>query len=333
MANKQGSYEQLQIWLEAARGTTPTTCAGHLMPLYDYSVGLSEPAPTDVYELNGNPQPAQPGKGVISFGGSLTVPIDEVAIGLWLKLLLPAYSKTGTTPVVHTFKATSTDPDPWGMELGNSGATKYDVIPGCAVTGMHVAASKDPAKATATVDVIGLLGGAPDLNNSSSVDGTPSAYTSNRMNLFPSIVKIATSASALIERFSFDIVREVTADHVMNGTRYPVGGSFGNLSVSGQMTALWDDADTILGLAMSSAGVDAGEKVLELDLTAVTATYGLNFYFDECAIYLPNPPGLGGRGTRRLTVGFKAYYQDDSDASAVRAVLSNGTADYEAIFV
>jgi len=326
MANKQGSYERILIWKEATRGTTPTTAVAHLMPLYDYSVGISEAAPTDVYELNGTPQPAQPGRGVLSFGGSLTVPVDEVAIGFWLNRMLVGYTSTGATPVLHTFTVSNTEPGPFGMELGNTAASKYDIIPGCAVSGLHINASKDPAKATMTVDIVGLVGGPPDLNNATSTDATPAAYTSPRMNLFPSLVKIATATSALVEKFSLDITREVTAEHVMDGNRYAAACSFGNLSVSGQITGLWDDADTLLGLAMTSAGVDAGEKVLELDLSAITATYYLKFFLDECSVFVPNAPGLGGRGIRRINLGFKAYYQDDAQASTVQAILANTAA-------
>lgn len=330
---RQGSYEQVLIWKEVTRGTQPGTLAGHKMPLYDYGAGLFEQALADVYELNGTPQPGQPGRSVIEFSGPLTVPVDEVAVGLWLQLMLSSVSVAGAgDPYSHTFKVNTSDPDSFGMEFGNTAAAKYDKYPGCALRSMSFDINKGAGKATMSLDVIGCIAGAPTREGGASVDAAPDTYTSDRYNLFPSIFKIGGSASTLVERVTFTIAREVAADHVLDGNRYAAHCSFGAISVEGQITGIRDTSDTLYDLAMSTAGAEGSEQTLEVDLTGMNSNRDLKFYFDECAVFVPSAPGLGGRGNQRITLGFKAYYGNDADASAVRAVLRNGLSAYSTIW-
>jgi hypothetical protein len=332
MAIKQGSYERVLIYKEVTRGTTPGTLAGHVMPLYDRGFDLFEEAPQDVYELNGTPIPGQPGRGVLKAEGTLTVPIDEVGIGLWLKLMLAGYSKSGAgDPYSHVFTVSSSEPDSFGVELGNTAAAKFDKIPGCAVRGISLVAEKTPAKLTATIDLIGCIGGAPALKAGTSVDATPDVYTTDRYNLFPSLFKIGGSTSAYVQRVTLNIKREVEARHVLDGLRYPKYCSFGGISIDGEVTAIWDDADTIRELAMSSAGASGTEQDLGIVFSGIPASRSLTFDMDECLVFVPSAPGLGGRGARQITVGFKSFYGNDAD-SPLTATLINGIADYAAIW-
>ncbi len=333
MATRKGSYEQAMIWKEITRGTQPGTLAGHLMPLYDYSVGLSETALSSDPEINGSPQLSQPGRGVIQFGGGLVVPCDEVGIGLWLKLLLAGYTKSGVgDPYAHLFKIANAEPDSFGLELGNTAATKFDKFPGCAVTGLSLDVNKAAGKVKMSMDVIGCIGAAPTREGGTSVDAAPSTYTTSRYNLFPSVFKIGGTASALTERVTLNIKREVVADHVLDGNRFPKYCSFGMISVDGQITGIRDDSDTLFDLAMDAAGAEGAETSLEIDLTGMTAGHGLVLSMPECLVSLPSAPGLGGRGNQRITLNFNAYYRADVGASAISATLSNAIADYAAIW-
>lgn len=332
MANKIGNNTQLLLWKESTRGTTPGTPVAHQMPLYDYSFGIYEETPQDIWELNGLPYSGQPGRGVIMADGTFTVPVDEVAIGIWLKLLLPTLAVAGAgDPYSHSYTVGTTTPDPFGLEIGDTVAAKYDVYPGCAVRGMELTVQKNPAKAQVTFDVAGLVAGAPTLEVGSSKDGTPATYTSDRYNAFGTIVKVGGSATTLIDRMTLRVRRELDMAHVLDGNRYPAHIGFGPLTVDGEISAIWDDADTVLGYAMTTAGAAGSEQSLEIDLIGVNANRDLKFYMDECAVYLPSAQGLGGRTLRRLTVAFKGYYQNDADAP-IKAVLRNATADYTAIW-
>ena len=82
---------------------------------------------------------------------------------------------------------------------------------------------------------------------------------------------------------------------------------------------------------MSSAGAGGTEQDLALAFTGIPASRSLTFDMDECMVFLPSAPGLGGRGARQLTVGFKAYYGNDANAP-IEATLVNGIADYAAIW-
>ena len=332
MAYKQGSYEVVQIWKEATRGTTPGVPVGHLMPLYDRGFDLFEETPQDVSELDGTPSPGQPGRGVIKAEGPLTVPCDEVAIGLWLNLILPTYSHAGVgDPYSHTWKLGTSEPNPFGVELGNTAASKYDVIPGCAVRGLSFVAEKTPAKLTFTVDLVGCIGGPPALKAAASLDLAPVTYVTGRYNLFPTVVKVATVATTFIQRMTLNIRREVTAEHILDGLRYAKACSFGGVLIDGEITALWDDADTIREYAMGAAGAAGAEKNLEFLFTSLTASHDLTITVPESTVFIPNAPGLGGRGLRKITLGFKGYKQDSADAPLM-AVLRNATPDYEAIW-
>jgi len=328
---KQSSYEQVGIYKETVRGTSPIEKL-HVMPLYDRGFDLFEDTPADVNEITGSPVPGEPGRGVLRAEGTVTVPFDHVGIGLWWYVLLSSYGKAGVgDPYTHTFKVGATDPVSFGIELGNNGVPLFDVIPGCAVRGLNLTAEKTPAKATAQVDLIGCIAGPPDLKNGTSVDAAPSLYTTQRYNLFPTICKINGTASAYAQRVAFNIRREVAVEHVLDGLRYPAYVSFGGFTISGEVTAIWDDADAMRELCMTSAGLAAAENKIELDFFTEDVNHDMKIYADEVQYFLGAAPGIGGRGARKLTIGFKAYYGNDADAP-IKVELRNATADYPAIF-
>jgi hypothetical protein len=333
MAIRQGTYDRVLIYKELTRGMTPTTPAGHVMPLMSRTFDLHETAIQPRFEINGSPKPAQPGRDVLLADGNVVVPIDEVGVGLWLKLLLSAYTKTGSAdPYSHVFEVASADPESFGVELGNTGVNKFDLVPGCAVKGITLQVSKTPAKATITADLVGLVGGPPALNGATSVAASPATYLTSRYDLFGSKAKIGGTLSGVVQQLNLSIVRAVTVEQVLDGNRYGAFISFGNFTISGSLQGIWDDADALRTLAMGAAGAPGAATTLELDLVAMTAGHSLTFLMNEVVLALAAAPGTPATpGAKKLTVDFQAYYQSNADAP-IKATLLNAIPDYGAIF-
>jgi hypothetical protein len=334
MAIRQGTYSRVLIYKEITRGALPTTPTGHVMPLMSRTFDLHETAIQPRYEINGMPNPAQPGRDVLAGDGNVAVPVDEVGVGLWLMLLLAAYTKSGVAdPYSHVFQVAGVDPLPFGMELGNMGVSKFDVIPGCAVKSIAIQVSKSPAKATLTIDLVGLVGGPPQLNGATSVVATPTAYTNPRYNLFGSAVKIGGSIVGMIQQLNLTIARNVTVEQVLDGNRYPAFVSFGNFTISGTVQGLWDDVDTLRLKAMGAAGAPGVPTSLELDLVGMTTSHDLTFSMPEVLFALANAPGVPATpGAQKLTLDFQSYYGSNAN-SPITATLRNATPDYGAVFV
>ncbi|MGD1146977.1 MAG: phage tail tube protein [Thermoanaerobaculaceae bacterium] len=334
MAIRQGTYDRVLIYKELVRGAQPTTLTGHVMPLMSRTFDLHEQAIKPRYEINGMPNPAQPGRDVLAADGNIVVPVDEVGVGLWLMLLLAAYTKSGSAdPYSHVFQVLGADPLSFGMELGNTGVSKFDVIPGCAVKSIAIDVQKNPDKATLTVEVVGLVGAGPTLNAATSVSAAPNTYLTSRYNLFGSGVKVGGSVTGMIQQMKLTIARNVTAEQVLDGNRYPAFVSFGNFTISGTIQGLWDDVDTLRLKAMSAAGAAGSPTSLELDLVAMTAGHSLTFLMPETLIALSAAPGVPATpGAKKLTLDFQSYYQSNA-SSPITATLLNATADYGAVFV
>ena len=334
MAIRQGVYDRVLVYKELVRGTQPTTPTGHVMPLMSRTFDLHETAIKPRYEINGMPNPAQPGRDVLAGDGNVVVPIDEVGVGIWLKTFLAAYSKSGTSdPFAHVFQVAGSDPESFGIELGNTGVSKFDLIPGCAVKSLAIDVQKNPDKATLTVELVGLVGGAPTLNGATSIAATPNTYLTSRYNLFGSGVKVGGSVTGVIQQLKLTIARNVTVEQVLDGNRYPAYVSLGNFTVSGTVQGLWDDVDTLRLKAMSAAGAGGSPDSLELDLVAMTAGHSLTVLMPETLFALSSAPGVQANPqAKKLTLDFQSYYQSNS-GSPITATLLNATPDYGALFV
>ena len=151
MARAQGARAQLALAFETTYGTSPAS--GYMqMPFATASLGAEQPLLSN--ELLGyGRDPLAPMLDAVTADGSVVVPIDTEAFGLWLKGAFGAPVTTGTGPYTHVFNSGSWSLPSLSIETGLPEVPSYAMYGGCMVDkiGWQMARS---GLLTANVDLI-----------------------------------------------------------------------------------------------------------------------------------------------------------------------------------
>jgi len=317
MAQAKGVCSQVVIDFETTYGSDPGSVAGIKMPFNTFSLranrNVIEPA-----TIRGIRSPAMPSFGNLDVSGPAVVPIDQIAIGYWLKALLGAPDTSGTeAPYTHVYTIGSCSDDIPSMvvDLGFTDITKYLKFNGVKIDGFSITAGGDE-ELTANLDLIG----ANETSGASAYDSDPTELTFSRFNNFQASLKEGGSEITNVQEVTINIRNNLdpTCYYVSgNGIRGALPS--GLCSVNGSIKAFFEN------LTLYNKAINTTESSLELTFTS--GSYSLKIMLNELK-YQQSGIEVSTTGGIYVELPFKAYYQDHADATVVKITLVNSHASY-----
>lgn len=176
-------------------------------------------------------------------------------------------------------------------------------------------------KAEGMIDCSVTIMGAKETTGTSSFDETPRDLGHTPFDGFEASVAEGATTLGNVTQIDFTIDNNLDGDtYVIDGTGERHSLPAGWAKVTGTVTALFDSMD------LYNRAVNHEETSITLHLTkgngdgASPGNEKLSFYFDE-VVFSPNAPVVSGPTGVVVELPFEAYYNDDAEASAIRAVL------------
>jgi len=323
MATARGSNVQLLLIEEATWGTTPGTPSGYLIPVSGIGGSWYSRNLIDNPELRGNRNPPAPVEGNVSTNGSFTSTLHLDAIGWILKHGIGDFATTGAgDPYTHVAKVGFSGASAGDMEtgltleIGHTDIAQYLSYTGCRINTIGISASSE---GVATLDV-GIIGkGAPAVDTS-SLDASPTSYTSDAQSHFAASIEEGGSSSAIVTQV------DMTLNNGLDDSLRTIGSS-GEIvdlpetaaTVTGSLTALFQD------MTLLNKGINNTESSLQLAWT--DGTHSLTLDIPEL-VYEPSSPAISGPAGVMVNLNFRAYYANGADATILKSTLVNGVASY-----
>ena len=313
-----GSKTSTLIAFESTYGETPTDAAAKSIrvPFNTNGVAASQNT-TAPSTIRGNRNPVEPILGNIDVSGDVVVPVDYTAFGYWLKACFgaPASAKINeTTNYKHTFKIGDSQPS-FTLEKAFPGINTYILEHGCKVSKLSLSVGGD-GELTATVSVMG----AKEETKTTSMATTPVEATFTRGQNFQAKIKIGGVVKGKLTSFSLDI------DFGLDGDTYCIGGNGyreaiceGLATVSGTLEAFFD-GNEYMTLAQNSTETSA-------EVIFSVGEFELSILLPEIKFAITSPSIDGPSGIKQ-SLNYNAYYQDNSQQSAVVMALTNKLASY-----
>ena len=151
MARAQGARAQMALAFETTYGTSPTS--GYTkMPFATASLGAEQPLLSN--ELLGyGRDPLAPIKDAVTADGSVVVPIDAEAFGLWLKAAFGDPATTGTGPYTHAFSSGNWALPSFSIETGLPDVPSYALYGGCMLDKIGWSMARS-GLLTASIDIV-----------------------------------------------------------------------------------------------------------------------------------------------------------------------------------
>lgn len=315
----RGYQSQLLLAWETVYGSDPSTIAAWKLPFNTLDIGLDQPNQYAA-TIRDNRNPSMPFRGNKDVTGTLVVPMDRRSTGVWLRGLLGSPVTTGSTiPYTHTYKVGDTIPS-FALDVGHTDIGVYYKYNGCKINTYGVTVGGDGE----LVANLGLIG-ASETKGTSAMDASPAVDHTAIATRFENFEAAATEGGSAIDyltEMSFEINNNLVPAFCIGDAGIKSQLAEGMISVRGSITGLFQDDALLL------KGRNFTESALSITITDTgNANYSIAYFFDELVFNYRKPPIPGPEGLM-LSLDFEAYYQDDADASAVRAVLNSSTASY-----
>ena len=314
MGQAIGVYSQLGFVRETTLGTTPTSPDVKTLPFNSCTVS-AEQNMTSPQTLTGRRDPVEPILGNINVGGEIVVPLDVNAIGWILAMAFgnPTTTTVSTGVYQHVFKPSNTQPSvSLERKLSNG---DYYVDRGCKVSSLGFNFGGDGELVTN----IGILG-CSEIVDDDPLDASPTEITLDRVNNFQAALKEGGSNIAIATELGLNI------NFGLDENGYAIGGggqrsriNEGLIEVSGSLTAFYDD-DTLIAKAIA-----ATETSLQVKLTK--GSNSLTIDIPELLFARKSPSIENATGIMQ-SLNYNGYYKDNSDGTAIKFTLINGTASY-----
>jgi len=310
----QGYRGQLGMDFETTYKTTPAVPSGILMPIQSSKIQSKQNLAEDK-TIRGRRDPAQPSMGFVNVDGSITVPVDEIAIGYWLKAIFGAPATTGSADLyTHVFKPGFVQPS-LVLEQGFTDIGQYFLFNGCKVGKFAISFGGD-ADLSATIDIMG----AKETISGTTFDSTLTQIVLRKFNNFQAAVIEGGAALATITKADLTIDLGLDGDtHVLDGTPCRSSVNEGLISVSGTITALFE---SIVLLNKAIAGTTSS-----IALKLASGTHSLEFKMPE-VMYERDSPTIDGPKGVLVSLPFKAFYSASVENSVIVVTLVTSQATY-----
>lgn len=317
MAQGKGYRSHILMDWESSYGVSPSSATAVKIPFNTIDLSVDQPN-QHAATIRGQRAPAPPFRGNKNVTGSITVPVDIKAIGLWLKALLGAPATTGSaSPYTHSFyeKIALTS---FLLDVAHYDLGLYYLYNGLMVSTFGMSVGGD-GELVATIG----LEGAQETKGTSSYQSTPDAdYTAmsaGRFEVFECSVKEGGTAISYLTDISMDINNNLSSAFCLGGAGVKSSVVEGIISMTGGIKGLFQD-DTLL-----LKGRDMTET--SLTITFTQSTYSLEIEFDEVVLSYKRPPISGPEGLL-LDLTWEAYYSNGASGHGITVSLVNPIAAY-----
>jgi len=317
MTQQRGVNTTIQMGFETTFGTASST--GFVLPLNSCDV-VGSKVRNNPATLTGTRNPVVPFVGNQDVTGNIVVPIDSAAMIYWLAAMFGDPTSTGADPYVHEFKIASSMAS-FTLEKGftDLASNVYERFVGCKIGSLALTVGGDG-------ELVGSMGvmGAEMSEETSAMDGSPTTVSLARLDNFEAALTEGGGALSNATEISLNI------DFGLDPNQFVIGGGGvrgdipeGIVSVSGTLMTLFEDK-TLLDKA-----IDDTESSLKLTVTG-SASSVFELEVQELLYSVNGVPVDGPQGLI-VSLDFVGYYTDGSEASAVVARVTNGTASYDLI--
>jgi hypothetical protein len=322
MAQQRGANVTMMIDTETDYKTAPNP-DGAVLPYTSESIRLDRELVSSE-TIRSSRQPQAPVQGNVNVAGDINFELSP-QYGRLFKHIFGDYGVAGASaPYTHTFKIGTL---PVGLmiekQFTDLATAKYVQYNGCKVNSFKLSA-KGSGMIPCSVSIIG----AKETVASSAHDATMTDLGHTPFSGFEASVKQGGSAIATVTAVELSLDNGLDGDtYVMDGTGQRYSLPEGSAKVTGKVTCLF--LDTVL-YALAVAHTETTLEVHFTKGTGTGATVGnekLSFLMDE-VIFKPQSPVVTGPKGLVVELGFEAYYNDDADANALRAVLLSTIATF-----
>lgn len=303
---------------ESTYGTTPAdTTSSVALPFVSNSL-KAEQKVIKPNTITSSRQTKMPTLGNKSAGGSVVVPLGLASIGYWLRMAMAAPTTSGGPTYTHVFKAASTV-DSWCLEKGftDLDTDEFELFKGCKVNKLSFSfdqSSDNPL--TATADVIA----ATSAWSTSSIDSSPTALSDTTLAIGDLALTEGGSSIATVQSLTMEYSNNLDESIFCIGGGGVRGGlPVGLVSVSGKIKAMFD------GMTLLNKAINGTETAIVATLT--NGSYSLALDVGECK-YSRMSPVVETTGGIWVELDYEGYYDNDADASILKATLINATATY-----
>ena len=314
MTQAKGYKAQLVADFETVFGQTPGTVNAVKLPIVSSQL-KSKQNFIDSSVITGRRDPAEPAKGNIDLTGTVVVPVDEVAIGYWLKAMFGAPATSGSAdPYMHVFKTGDTQPS-LVLEQGFTDIRVYELFNGCKVNKFSLTLGGD-AELTASIDLMGAM----ETIRSASFAGSPANISLAKYNNFQASIKESGANIATVSNVSLNMEFGLAGDsYAIGGNGCRTGIPEGLLKITGNLKAFFED-QSLLNKAMQGT-----ESSLSLKLTNMQ--HSLELLLPEI-VFERNSPGIEGAKGILIDLPFRAYCNNNPENTAIMVTLVNSQAAY-----
>ena len=316
MSQQSGANAVLIYDTEMTFKTTPGSPDALVLPFVSESLRLNRNLIESATIRSGR-NPQMPSRGKVDVAGDISFELSP-QYGRLLKHIFGSAVPTGSSaPYTYTYKIGTL---PAGMviekQFTDLATDKYFLYNGC-----KVASFKCSAQPEGPVDCSVSLMGSKETVGAATFDATATDLGHTPFDGFSCSLTRGGSALGVGTAVEFTIDNDLDGGtYVLDGTGERYSLADGRAKVTGRVTTLFEDT-VLYELAVAHT-----ETTLAVDFTkglGTGATAGnekLSFYFDEL-IFKPAAPVIDGPKGLLVELEFVAYYNDDADASACRAVL------------
>jgi len=314
MAQAMGSKGQLGIQIETAFNTNPVTPDLQLINFTTESVKSSQTL-NDSKVIRSSRNPMKPVIGKKEISGTISTELNS-SIGTLLHCALGAVTTTGAgSPYTHVVKIGTSLPS-FVLEKGFTDISQFALYTGCKINKMTMGAKGDSFD-----DISFDLLGAKETISGTSFDATPTAITFAPFSGFSAAIEEGGSTIANVIE-----IGTITVENNLDGNVYCLGSNGervslpeGAVKVSGSMAAMFENL-TLLNKAKNST--ESSLKITWSNGTGAgtVGNESLEIFIPEL-IYSPSTPTITGATGIRVELSWVAFYDNNADATAIKATL------------